>query len=215
MKRQSPSKRDKAEPGVAEHNNGNEPVGIELALTYAADEQSPRGKHIDTLEALHTQLTVMELDAEATVGWTRAQAIYVLDALKAAVADLMNKEIGADAQTVVFVSHPATELLSGLIRALKDLDNGLVDTRLKPAEGLGGALNSAEQHELVNMALEAASIVRDQKRLTWPEADAQVARALNGIGLKYRKRSITAKLLGSWRHYAKRRPRSAVSESVK
>jgi hypothetical protein len=106
--------------------------------------------------------------------------------------------------------HNAIWQLKKFIRALQDLDRGIVHDALRRATNQANAALSAEQMEFDNLLLEWVVVVQGHKHYkTLREAERDVAKILLKAGIKRRRKTITPATLRSLRsHPKKRQPRN-------
>jgi hypothetical protein len=140
--------------------------------------------------------------------WTREQAVQSLEVVANAVGEFMDVKLpeNAEGQTII-LSHPAKQLFRELAVAIKDLEQGNVDERLQPKEGLGGAAYKANERGNIEEYLQFVKIYQYSKNCSYANAEKQVSQHLEKLGRKIRRKPITAKKLANWRRYPPGRPR--------
>ena len=132
--------------------------------------------------------------------WTRYDIIKILESISDFVDSIStDKILSQDDELIVLAEHPAVTILNHFIAALKDLNNGNVDKRLKSPAGFGGAAHKAAEASDITLWLNTVEIVRQHEDITYAKAEGKVASVLSKAKVKHRGRYVTAEKLRRWR----------------
>ena len=152
----------------------------------------------DFLLRFAATLERISLHPSPTAGWTRDDAIKVLRVIAKEVGSILDSAERLDAETIMIVEHPVTQLLRELADALDVLKYGKIDPRLIPTKGCGGNFYSMIEHDRRLIATNAVEIYKKHKGGTIKEAQSEVARIFKDKFL-VADQPVTETKLKSWR----------------
>jgi hypothetical protein len=133
-------------------------------------------------------------------GWTREQAAEILEIIAVGLSPLIDTELKNPTDDLrVIETHAASQVLTDLASALRDIKHGNVDGRFRAPEGLGGSAYSSSERANVNTFLAFVDWVKSYGDVSYPNAEKSVANTLKTNGTKFRGKPITATNLRSWR----------------
>lgn len=176
------------------------PSGLGALDTNAVRNAVEEQHAINIIRRLQSHLIELERAWNSSVNIGRSEAVDLLKAIRAAVADLMDEPHG---QTDICIASASTTLLDRLIGALEDLDYGRVGEFLRPTEGVAGAAYKFEEKRVREMALVLVSCLHE-RGLSLRAASVDVSTVLNKHGYNLRGREITAKrIYDLWKNNTK------------
>jgi hypothetical protein len=132
--------------------------------------------------------------------WTNENAAKVLDTIAEGLSPLLDTELDntPDGRRII-ETHAASEVLTNLASALRDIKDGNVYGRFfRAPKGRGSAYSPSEVAK-VKTFLGFVDWVKSYDDASLPCAEKSVANALKAIGAKFRGEPITSTNLRSWR----------------
>jgi hypothetical protein len=201
---------DKEEPTMSLADLINGSVSEEISRLENEARTSPR-----LLEELREDLLKIEPKGKGSSAWDRGTLIEVLTPVIQLVQALMDESLPSsleDPEMNLSKAHIASQVLGELCIAIKDLDNGKVDSRLEPKLGRrshGIAQNRMKIELLAAVKARSKKLKKQGIPNSHKDALRDVAQAAQTAGYTWHEgrsgtRAIDATLLDSW---TKRPPR--------
>ncbi len=192
-------KAQKKSKGLVPRQDDDASLEISRAIELAKTELSntpPESLTLLAFEKMRDELNVSALSSmKHPDQWTVKDIVYILETVEKFIENTMSAQSDEGGDVIIINVHPAALALNSFVRTLNDIDEEILEKRLR--QKIGNRLTSLER-KTIGIALTCVKINQRQKGVSLKQARENVAKHLKKLGIKVGRRPISAAGLKEW-----------------